>query len=128
MRVKTPQPAETLLAYAHALEVGQHDRARVAYDYVLDVARAIHQHAYLPAYFVRDFRELPRELLRDDLVRRDAPVVKLFQALNLVLLETLKITLNIANSYLLHCPAQCFSNYILHDTAAGVQPPAVSKA
>jgi hypothetical protein len=42
--------------------------------------------------------------------------------LNLVLLESLKITLNIANSHLLHCSALAPGNTILHDTAARVHP------
>ena len=51
---------------------------------------------------MRDFRKLPREFLRDNLMRRDTPVVKFFKALNLIVLESLYIPFDIANSFFLH--------------------------
>ena len=102
MRVKTAQPAKAVCAHADALQIRQHNAAGVADDDVLDITVAIDQDADLAIDFVRCFRELPREFLRDDLARRDAPVVKLFEAVNLIMLESLYVSFDIANSSFLH--------------------------
>jgi hypothetical protein len=84
VRVYGAQAAESALADARALEVGPLHAARVADDDVLDVALAVDERAYLPPRLVRKLGELPRELGRDDLLRRDAPRVELLDAPKLV--------------------------------------------
>ena len=86
VRVQAAKPAKASLAHAHAFQIGQDYAARVAYDDIFDVAASIDEHAYLPVDFVRSFGHLARKFLRDDLARRDAAVIKLFEALNLVVL------------------------------------------
>jgi hypothetical protein len=76
--------AEATLADARALEVGPLHSTRVADDDVLDVALAVYERADLPPRLVRKLGELPRELGRDDLLRRDAARVELLDASKLV--------------------------------------------
>lgn len=84
MRVDGAQAAEATLADARAFEVGPLDAAGVADDDRLDVTLAVDERADLPPRLVRKLGELARELGRDDLLRRDAPRVELFDAPKLI--------------------------------------------
>jgi hypothetical protein len=64
---------------------------------VLDVALAINEHADLPPGLVREFRELARELRRDDPLRRNAPRVELLDAAQLVGLQALRVAVYVAD-------------------------------
>jgi hypothetical protein len=86
MRVKAAQAPKASLGNTHALEVGQNYRASVSNYDVFDISVSIDERADLAVYLTRYFRELAGKLLRDNLSRRDAPLVKLFEALNLVML------------------------------------------
>jgi len=86
VRVQAAQPAKSVRAHAHALQIGQDYAASVSYDDVFDVPISIYQHAYLPVDLAGDFGKLARKLLRDYLARRDAAIIKLFEALNLIML------------------------------------------
>jgi uncharacterized ferredoxin-like protein len=91
------QAAEASLADARALQVGPFDAPRVADDDRLDVALAVDERADLATRLMREFRELARELGRDDLLRRDATRVELFDATQLVGLEPLRVALYVAD-------------------------------
>ncbi|HXG64572.1 MAG TPA: hypothetical protein VNO70_05665 [Blastocatellia bacterium] len=78
--MQAAQSAKTALAHTDALEVGQNNSMSIADDDILNVAVAVDQHADLPVDFMGDFRKLAGKLLRDNLARRDAPLVELFQA------------------------------------------------
>jgi hypothetical protein len=82
---------------ALATEVGQLDALRVADRDMLDVAFAIDEYADLPARLVREFRELPRKLRRDDPLRRNAPRVEFLDAAQLVGLETLRVAVDVTD-------------------------------
>jgi hypothetical protein len=91
------QTAKTPLADARALQIGPLDAPRVADDDGLDVALAVYERAELAARLVRQFRELARELRGDDLLRRDAPRVELFDAPKLVRFQSLRVALYVAD-------------------------------
>jgi len=89
MGVKAPQPAKPICAHSYTFEVRQHDASGVANNDVLDVTVSIYKHPYLTVNLVRCFRELARKLLGDYLARRDPPLVKLFETVNLIRLKSL---------------------------------------
>jgi hypothetical protein len=91
------QAAETSLADACALQIGPLDAPRVADDDGLDVALAVDERADLSACLVGEFRELARELGRNDLLRRDAPRVEFFDAPELVRFQPLRVSLYVTN-------------------------------
>ncbi|MEK6301362.1 MAG: hypothetical protein AABO41_11615 [Acidobacteriota bacterium] len=105
--VKTAQPAKTIRAHTNALQVGKNNAVGVSNDDVLDVSVSIDQYAYLPVELVRCFRELTGEFLSDDLTRRNAPLVELFEAVNLIGLESLKVPFDVANGSFLRYPGGC---------------------
>lgn len=62
------------------------------------MATAVDERANLPSRFMRQLRELTREFGRQNLVRRYSPGVKLFQAANLIRLETGSISDNVLDN------------------------------
>jgi hypothetical protein len=97
VRVDAAQPAKAPLGDARAREVGPLNAARVADDDILDVAFAIYQRSDLAARLVREFRQLPRELRRDDLLGSDAAREKLLDAAELIRFQPLRVSLYVAN-------------------------------
>jgi hypothetical protein len=89
VRVQTAQPAKAIGAHSHALQIRKHNAASIPDDYVFYIAVAIHENSNLSANLVRSLRKLARKLLSDDLAWRDSPRVKLFEAMDLVRLESL---------------------------------------
>jgi hypothetical protein len=87
--VNATQTAKAIRAHANAFEIGQYNAASIADNNVLDVTTSVHKHADLPVNLVRCFRKLTRELLRDDLARRNPPLIKLFEPVKLMRLEPL---------------------------------------
>jgi hypothetical protein len=83
------QTAKAICADANAFEIGQHDAASITDHDLLDVTASVHEHANLSMNLVGCFRELPRELLGNDLVRRNAPLIELFEPVKLIWLEPL---------------------------------------
>ena len=69
---------------ANAFEIGKLDAFVVADHHVLNVAFAIDEGADLPACFVREFAQLPREFRCHNLIGRYAPGVQLFDAPQLI--------------------------------------------
>jgi hypothetical protein len=69
----------------------------VADHHVFDVTLAVEQNTDLPVYFVRYFRKLASEFGRNDLAWSDAPRVKFFNAAQLILFESVDISVNVAN-------------------------------
>src|SRR5262249_28464089 len=59
---------------------------------------AINQNADLAVQFMGEFSELSRELLGNDFARRDPPVVKLLEPLDLVVLQALDVSFYIGDS------------------------------
>ena len=78
------QPAKSSRSDANAFEVGQFDAAVVADHHVLNVSLAIDEGADLSACFVRQLAQLASKFVCDDLVRRYAPSVQLFDAPQLI--------------------------------------------
>ena len=64
MRVHEPQASEPAAGRGIAtFEIGQKDRSCVPDYDVGDLAPAVYENTYLPADFVREFREVSRDLL-----------------------------------------------------------------
>ena len=97
MRVYAAKPAKAVGGDARAAQVGEFDATSVADDDVFDVTFAVNQDSDLAAGFMREFRKLAREFRRDDLLRRDAAGVQLFDAAKLVRFQTRSIALYGAN-------------------------------
>jgi hypothetical protein len=95
--VQTTQSTESARPDTHAFEIGQHDAVSIAYDNVLDIAFAIDQHADLPADLGRQLGQLPGKLVSDDMSWWNAPVVQLFQAVNLIGFQSLNVAFDRAN-------------------------------
>jgi hypothetical protein len=87
--MKTSQSPKAVGSHSDALQIRQDYAAGIAYDYVLDVPVSVYQYTDLAMNLVRCFAELARKLLRDDLARGDSPLVELFEAVNLIWLESL---------------------------------------
>jgi len=88
VRVHATQPAKALWPSTHAPKIGQLDAMRVSDDDVFDVAFAVHERADLTARLMRQFGNLTREFRRDDLLRRDPPLVELGDATQLIGFQT----------------------------------------
>jgi hypothetical protein len=99
--VNAAQAAKAVGGDARAAQVGQLDPFRVADDDGFDVALPVDERAELPSGLVREFGELARELRSDDLLRRDAPRVELFDAPELIGLKPLRVAVNGADD---DCP------------------------
>jgi hypothetical protein len=93
--VYATQPVEPRLAKTRPILCGKDDLRGIPDDDVLDVPFAIDEDADLAPNFVRNLRQLPGELGRDDLVRRNASLVDLLQSTNLVGFETQRFSLDL---------------------------------
>src|SRR6266849_1126075 len=98
MRMHAAQPPKAMACHTHALEVRQFNPARVANNHKFDIALAINECADLAASFVRQLAKLTREFGRDDLMRRDAPLIQLFNTPQLVRLQTLCVAVKTFHS------------------------------
>jgi hypothetical protein len=98
MGMQAAKSAEASLSHAHSFKVREDNAASVSHDYVFDVAFSVYKDAYLAINLMRQFSQLPRELLSDDLPRRDAPLVELVEALNLIRLQSLNVSFDAANN------------------------------
>ena len=81
VRVQTTHAVKARLPQTRTILRGQDNLAGVADDDGFDMAFTVDQHADLPANFVRNFRQLSSEILRDDFLWRNAALEHLFQAL-----------------------------------------------
>jgi|SRR5262245_55010004 len=95
MRMQAAQAPESLDANSGALEVRQHDAARVSNDDVFYVAAPIDEDADLPAYFTRNLGEMSSKFLGDDLAGMNAPLIELLQAVDLAWFKTLQVPFDI---------------------------------
>jgi hypothetical protein len=82
--VHTSESAKSLSGHANTAKVRHLNALRIADHYVFDVTLPIDQGTYLPISFVRELRQLACELLSDDLMRRDATLIELFDAPDLI--------------------------------------------
>jgi hypothetical protein len=73
--VQAAQSSKAPFADANALEVRQNDAPGVADHDVFDVALSVYENSDLSINLVREFGQLPREFLRDNLPWRYAPFV-----------------------------------------------------
>ena len=96
--MKTAKPAKPVSADADAFEVGPHDPASASDDYVFYVTIAVYKDAYLPVCFVRQFSQLARKFLGDDVTRGYALLTELLKAMDLAGFESLSVTLDAANT------------------------------
>src|SRR5215471_18529363 len=103
MSMKATQSSKSITAHSHTLEVRQYDAVSISNNHVLDIAVTVHKYANLPMNLVRRLRKLARKFLCNDLPRWDSPLEKLFEAMNVVWLESLKIPVDITNGLFLHC-------------------------
>jgi len=78
------EPAKSFSGYADSAKVGHLNALCIADHYVFDVTLSIDERAYLTISLVRQLRHLTCELLSDDLMRRDATLVELFDAPDLI--------------------------------------------
>jgi hypothetical protein len=90
--VEAPQPAQPAAPGAQTTPVGKLDRVGVAHHDVLDIAAAVDQDADLTSDLAACFRQLSRQLLRQQLVGGDAAPEKALQLTNLACLEAVRIT------------------------------------
>ena len=95
--VDAAQAAEAPRARAHALEVGQRDRERVAHHHVLDASAAPEQHAHLPPALERELGELARELLRDQAIARELALVQVLEATELAGFQSVGLTVELGD-------------------------------
>ena len=86
---------------AHTFEVRQLDAAVVADHHVLNVSLAIDKRTNLAACLMRQLAQLSCEFRGDDLVRRYAPSVQLFDAPQLIWFQPQSIAENAANRSIL---------------------------
>ncbi|GMU57956.1 MAG: hypothetical protein AMXMBFR33_71020 [Candidatus Xenobia bacterium] len=83
MGVQEAQAPETRLAHPVAAHLGQSDLAGIAHDQVLDASTAVDEQADLASELSRQLAQTPRQLDRDHLVGRNAPLGKFLEPLNL---------------------------------------------
>jgi len=91
MRMEAAETSEPFHAYSGALQVRQHDPARVSDDNVFYITAPVDEHADLSAYFTRNLSQMSSKLLSHDLAGMNAPLVKLLQSVDLALFQTLQI-------------------------------------
>jgi hypothetical protein len=77
MAVDEAQTLETSGGKAVSREVGDHDAPVVAYDDIGNLALSRDEKADLPVYFTGQFRQLPGQLVGNDVLRRHTSPVKL---------------------------------------------------
>jgi hypothetical protein len=97
MRVHAAQAAESLGSGSRAAKIGHLDLLRRPDHHVLNLSLSVQQYAYLASGFVREFRQLPGKLCRNDLVRRNPPCCKPFDPPDLTVLQPLRVAVNIAD-------------------------------
>jgi hypothetical protein len=90
--VHASQAPEAIDGDSNAFEVRKFNAAVIADHDVFDVAAAINQRSDLPASLVRKLGKLSRKFRGQNLVRRDAPGVKLFYAAKLIRLEARSVS------------------------------------
>jgi hypothetical protein len=93
--MEAPQPTESFGAYPRTFQVGQNDAASISDDDIFHVSAPVDKHADLSVYLTRDFGQVSSEFLSYDLVGTDTPLVKFLKTVDLALLQTLQVTLNI---------------------------------
>src|SRR5712691_7788272 len=98
MRMHAAESPKAVAGNAHALEVRKVNSPRIADDHKFYVAFAIDQRADLAAGFVRQLAKLPGKFGRDDLMRRHASLIQLFNAPQLVWFQTLYVAVKTSHS------------------------------
>jgi hypothetical protein len=78
MRMETTQTSKSLSPGASAFQIREHEPARIANNNVFDISVAIHKNAYLAIDLSGYLSKLSGKILRDDLSRRDPPLIELF--------------------------------------------------
>ena len=101
--MEAPQASEPFGAHSCALEIWQDNAPGVANDDELHISASVYEDANLSIDFTRDFGEMARKLLSHDLAGMNAPLVKLFQAVDLARLEALQVPFDIYGSLLRIC-------------------------
>ena len=89
--MEAAQAAQAAATGTQATPVGQLDRVGVAHHHVLDVAATIDQDADLSPDLPADRGQLPRELLRQQLIGGDTTPEEALDLANLVGLEAVRI-------------------------------------
>ena len=84
MRVNTTKPAKSSRSDAYTFEIRQLDTTIVADHHVLNVPLTVDECTDLSACFVGQFAKLASKFRGDDLVRRYASSVQLFDAPQLI--------------------------------------------
>ena len=97
MRVNAAQTTKSAFAGARTFKIRHLDLLGVADHNVFDVTFAVKQNADLPIYFVRYLRKLTGEFGRNDLTWSDATRIEFFNAAQLILFESVDISVNVAN-------------------------------
>ena len=92
MGVDAAQTAKTIDSHTDTFEVRQLNPAMVANHHVFNVPTAIYQCADLSARLMGKFGKLSRKFRRHNLVRSNAPGVKLFNATQLIGLEPSRVS------------------------------------
>ncbi|HSF18307.1 MAG TPA: hypothetical protein VLK65_22420 [Vicinamibacteria bacterium] len=77
--MQAAKAAKAAFGDAQPLQVGEHDLARIADDDPLHLALAVDENADLSANPARNLGELPCEIVSQQLVRRESPLVQLFE-------------------------------------------------
>src|SRR5438045_6644888 len=97
MSVDASQTAEAITCHAHALEIGQLNAPRIADNDVFDVAFAVDERANLAISFMGEFAKLSSKLRSQNLTRRNASLIQLFDPPSLIWLKTLRVAVKISH-------------------------------
>src|SRR5260370_22390718 len=92
VRVHASQAPKAIAGDAHALEIGHLDLSRIADNHIFNIAFAVDQRADLAIGFMRKLAQLPCEFRSDNLMGRNAALIQLLNAPQLIRLQTLRVT------------------------------------
>ena len=97
MRVQTAKAAKATLSDTEAFQIGEDDLLGATDNDPLDLTFAVHENTDLTPDLPRNFRESAREVLRDELSRRQPALVKLLELLLLPGLQSRNISFKSMN-------------------------------
>src|SRR2546423_8085192 len=97
MSVDASQTAKAITRDAHALKIGQLNASRIADNHIFDVTLTIDQRPNLAIGLMRKFAKLSSKFRRQNLTRRDASLIQLFDPPQLIWLETVCVAVKISH-------------------------------
>ena len=87
VRVHVAQTAQTIRCHARAPKIGEKDAFVISHHHIFDRAFAIDQHANLAVDLQRQLTEIPRQLLRHNLLRWYLATIDVLEPVDLIGLQ-----------------------------------------